>query len=167
MRKNNYTLEKKIELSSWVITTLLLIKFVPRNRIREAHVSFLFKQMITWLFGLVVVEKKLISYPYRLFFKKSNKASFTFEYFVYPAVCSLFNLYYPQNKANFSKLLYYFVYSSVITGFEIYAVKYTDLIKYNRWTWYYSFLTIWFTNYLSRIYYKWFFKDKFDSQKDF
>ncbi|MFC4323659.1 CBO0543 family protein [Litchfieldia salsa] len=165
MRKKSHTLEKTIEISSWVVTIILLIKFVPRNRIREAHLTFSFKQIITWLFGLLVVEKKLISYPYRLFFKKSNKSSFTFEYFVYPALCSFFNLYYPHNKAIFIKLLYYSFYSSIITVFEAYAFKYTDLIKYNRWTWYWSFLTIWLTNYLSRIYYIWFFKDKFDNQK--
>jgi hypothetical protein len=90
--------EKIIETSVWIIMTILLIKFVPRNRIREAWVIFLFKQFMTWIFGLVVVEKNLIRYPFRLFFKKATKTSFTFEYFVYPALCVLFNLYYPEKK---------------------------------------------------------------------
>lgn len=153
-------LERTIEISSWVGITLLLLKYVPRDRIREAHVSFLFKQAITWLFGLLVVEKNLIKYPVRIFFKRANKASFTFEYFVYPALCSLFNLFYPEKRNNTSKLMYYFFHSGIITVFESFAVKYTKLIKYNRWSWYWSFITIWFTYYLSRIYYRWFFKDK-------
>src|SRR4051794_31547567 len=93
-----HKLEKTIEISAWVVTTLLLIKFVPRNRIREAHVLFLSKQVYTFLFGLLVVEKNLISYPYRLFFKRAIKSSFTFEFYVYPALTSLFNLYYPEKR---------------------------------------------------------------------
>lgn len=157
-------LEKMIETSSWIVTSVLLIKFVPPNRMKEAQVSFLFKQVMTWLFGLIVVEKKLISYPYRLFFKKVNKASFTFEYFVYPALCSLFNLYYPEKKNNFVKILYYCFHTSIITGFEVFAVTYTNLIHYKKWSWKWSFITIWFTYYLSRIYFKWFFNDD-DSSK--
>ncbi|WP_186576990.1 CBO0543 family protein [Aquibacillus kalidii] len=151
----NNRLEKTIEILAWIVTTLLLIKYVPKNRIREASLSFIFKQAITWLFGLVVVENKLISYPYRLFFKKSNKASFTFEYFVYPSLCCLFNLYYPEKKQPIIKFAYYFIHTSIITVFEIIAEKYTDLIKYNRWKWYFSFITIWLSYYISRVYYRW------------
>src|SRR3954464_586527 len=109
---------KIIETSSWVIMSILLIKFVPRNRIREAWVIFSFKQFMTWLFGLMVVEKNLISYPSRLFFKKATRSSFTFEYFVYPALCILFNLYYPQKKSKKVKLLYHFAHTSFITILE-------------------------------------------------
>lgn len=163
----NNKLDKTIELSAWIITSLLLFKYVPKNRIREAHISFLFKQVITWFFGLLVVEKNLISYPNRLFFKKANKASFTFEYFVYPALCSLFNLYYPEKRNNVAKLIYFFIHTSIITCFEIFAVKYTNLIKYNNWKWYWSFITIWLTYYVSRIYHRWFYKDKSNNKRIF
>ncbi|TXC92822.1 hypothetical protein FS935_01075 [Metabacillus litoralis] len=157
-------LEKMIELSSWIVTSVLLIKLVPHNKIKEAQVSFLFKQVITWIFGLIVVEKKLIRYPYRLFFKTANKASFTFEYFVYPALCSIFNLYYPEKKNNLLKILYYCFHTSIITGFEVFAEKYTNLIHYKKWSWKWSFITIWFTYFLSRIYFKWFFYGSDSSQ---
>ncbi|MFE8699798.1 CBO0543 family protein [Cytobacillus sp. FJAT-54145] len=163
----NNKLDKTIEISAWIITSILLIKYVPKNRIREAHISFLFKQVVTWLFGLLVVEKNLISYPNRLFFKKANKSSFTFEYFVYPALCSLFNLYYPEKSNNVVKLIYYFIHTSIITGFEIFAVKYTNLIKYNNWKWYWSFVTMWFSYYISRIYHRWFYKDRSNNQRIF
>ncbi|CAN0211526.1 unnamed protein product, partial [Chrysoparadoxa australica] len=163
----NNKLDKTIELSAWIITSILLIKYVPKNRIREAHISYLFKQVVTWLFGLLVVEKKLISYPNRLFFKKANKSSFTFEYFVYPALCSLFNLYYPEKSNNVVKMIYYFIHTSIITGFEIFAVKYTNLIKYNNWKWYWSFVTMWLSYYISRIYYRWFYKDRSHNKRIF
>ncbi|WP_188696816.1 CBO0543 family protein [Pullulanibacillus camelliae] len=151
------TKEKTIEKSAILITILLLILFVPRKGLREAHLAFLFKQVITWIFGLLVVEKDLISYPSRLFFKKSNRSSFTFEYFVYPALCSLFNVHYPEKRALLIKALHYIFYTSIITVFEIFAVKYTKLIQYKKWSWYWSFITIWLTYYLSRVYHRWFF----------
>lgn len=160
----NHKLERTIEISAWIVMIFLLLIFVPRNKIREAHVAFLFKQVVTWIFGLFVVEKNLISYPYRLFFRKANKASFTFEYFVYPALCSLFNVHYPEKRNYFYKFSHYFFYTAVITVFEAIAYKYTKLINYKKWTWYWSFLTIWFTYYISRIYHKWFFKDKLNAR---
>lgn len=83
--------------------SFLLIKFIPKNMVREAHVAFLFKQLITCLFGLLVVENGNIKYPYRFFFKKSTKSSFTFEYFVYPALNALFNTYYPEKRNKYIK----------------------------------------------------------------
>jgi hypothetical protein len=152
--------DKTIEISAWIVLSLILIKFVPKNKVREANLAFLFMQMITWFFGLLVVEKKLITYPSRLLFKKSSKTSFTFEYFFYPAVCSLFNVFYPENMNAFIKSMYYLFYTSFITIFEIFAVKYTKLIHYKKWTWYWTSITIWSTFYISRIYFRWFFKDK-------
>ena len=61
--------EKIIIFSAYIGTTFLLFKFVPKNKIRHALIPFLFKQVITWFFGLLVVEKKLISYPYRPFLR--------------------------------------------------------------------------------------------------
>jgi hypothetical protein len=156
-----YKAEKTIEISSWIIVSLLLLKLTPKNKIRETLVVFLFKQVLTWIFGLLVVQKGLISYPFRFFFKKANKANFSFEYFIYPGLCALFSLYYPKNKSYLLKTLHYFISTSVIVIFEIIAVKYTKLIKYKKWTWYWSFITIWITDFLTQSFHNWFFKTKF------
>ena len=81
----------------WILTIVLLVKFISKNKIREAHVAFFFKQLITWVLGLLVVQLKLIEYPVRLF-PYANKASFTFEYFVYPSLCAIFNVNFPEKK---------------------------------------------------------------------
>jgi len=78
--------ETIIEISSLFVSAALLLIFVPKNKIREASVIFCFKQLITWLLGLFVAEFNLIEYPVRLF-ANATKASFTFEYFVYPSIC--------------------------------------------------------------------------------
>jgi hypothetical protein len=155
MRKKK--VDKTLDFSAIVIITILLIKFIPRNKIREAHVAFLFKQVITWIFGLLVVENNLISYPTRLFFEKTNKTSFSFEYFIYPALCSFFNVYYPKKGNYLIKYVYYFLHTSLIILFEVLAVKYTGLIHYKKWKWYWSFITVWLSYYVSHLYYKWFF----------
>jgi hypothetical protein len=155
-----YKVEKTILVSSWIFTILLLFRYVPKEKIREAQVAFLSKQAITWLFGLLVVENRLIEYPYRLFFRKSNKASFTFEYFIYPALCVIFNLHYPENRNATFKALYYLFHTSLITAFELVALKYTKLIRYSNWTWYWSFITIWISYYISCLNFRWFFKKR-------
>lgn len=156
--------ERTIELLSWIVMSLLLIKFVPRNKIREAHVAFLFKQVITWLMGLFIVENGCIKYPVRTFFKKSTKSSFTFEYFVFPALNVLFNIYYPEKRNSYLKAAYYATHTLLITILEWIALKYTKLIRYKKWRLDYTFISIWISYYISRLYQKWFFKDNFNLQ---
>jgi len=98
-----------ILVAAWVATIVMLILFIPKNKIREAQLIFLFKQSITWLVGLLVVELRLIEYPVRLF-KYANKTSFTFEYFIYPAICTVFNINYPVGKSTVRKFVHYFSY---------------------------------------------------------
>lgn len=150
--------EKSIIISSWLVTSILLLKFIPLRKSRIAIVSFLFIQFLTWLFGLVVVEKRLIKYPFRMFFKKANKASFTFEFFIFPVVGALFNANYPEGKGIPRQLLHYLSFTAVLTGLEIYAVRKTKTITYLNWRWYYSFCLMWLCFYLSHLYQKWFLK---------
>ncbi|WP_347551228.1 CBO0543 family protein [Pseudalkalibacillus hwajinpoensis] len=147
----------------WIVTGVLLYKFIPRNKLRQGILVMFSKQCISWFFGLLVVEKGLIKYPVRLF-KKSNKMSFTFEYFIYPAFCAIFNLNYPENRNKFIKFVYYLFHVGLITCGEVLAERYTNIIKYVKWKWYWSFLTLGMTNYLSRLFYKWFFKDEFEAE---
>ncbi|MFC0417760.1 CBO0543 family protein [Cytobacillus solani] len=102
----------------------------------------------------------MIKYPYRLFFKKGIKSSFDFEYFIYPALCVLYNLHYPEKSKFIIRILYNALYPSIITLLEVIAVKYTRLIKYKKWSWYWSFITIFTNNYISRLHYKWFYRNK-------
>ncbi|MCT2537293.1 hypothetical protein NC661_14800 [Aquibacillus koreensis] len=149
----------------WAITTGLLVKFIPKNKVRHGTVAFLYKQMVTWLFGLLVVEKGLIKYPVRIF-NKANKTSFSFEYFIYPTFCAIFNLYYPENKDRFIKFLYYIFHAGILTIGEVFVERYTNLIKYVKWKWYWSFITMGITYYTSRLFYRWFFKDEFSQRQD-
>lgn len=154
----SYRREKTILFFSYLVGIFLLGKFVPKDKVRHATVAFLIKQVMTWLFGLLVVEKKLIEYPYRFFFRRSYKANFSFEFFLYPITCVIFNLYYPEKRSRFIKTLYSIAFAAFIAIPEALIVRYSRLIRYKKWNALLSFFTMMTTNYLSHIFYRWFFK---------
>jgi hypothetical protein len=112
---------------------------------------------MTWIFGLLVVELDMIEYPVR-FFMESSRTSFTFEFFVYPALCVLFNLQYPQGKGRLREWSHYTMYCSAITIIEVILERHTMLIKYVHWEWYWTWITLNITFYISRKFYCWFFQ---------
>lgn len=111
-----------------------LVGFVPKDIIREAQVAFLFKQIITWVTGLAVVELGLIEYPVRLF-PNTNKTSFSFEYFIYPSICAIFNVNYPTEKSIFGQFSYYFYYCTTLTLIKV-IVEGLDLVYNLAFTFY-------------------------------
>jgi hypothetical protein len=148
-----------ILLAAWIISIIMLILFIPKNKIREAQLVFLFKLLITWLIGLLVVEFGLIEYPVE-FFKHATKTSFTFEYFVFPAICAVFNINYPDRKSHFQQFMHYFYFCSTMTVIEVLCEKYTNIINYIHWSWYLTWITLFVTFFISRKYYIWFFRLK-------
>ena len=143
----------------WIVTIGLLIRYIPRNKIREANVIFLFKALLTWTLSLMVSELRLIEYPVRLF-PYANRTSFTFEFFVYPSICAIFNTNFPEKKSTFDKFMYYCYYCTSMTILEIFTEKYTNILTYRHWTWYITWITLFITFFISRKYYVWFFKLK-------
>jgi hypothetical protein len=152
--------EKIIETSVWVIMIIALLVFVPRNKMREAWVSYLFKLFLTWGLGLFVVQMMWIEYPVRFIFPYAHRSSFTFEYFVYPAICILFLLHYPEKKSYITRLSYFAAYCSIMTLLEVLIEQNTSLIHYIKWTWYWTWISLFLTFFLSRLFYVWFFRMK-------
>lgn len=151
------SLEHYILLCMWLVTTAMLLIFIPKGRIREAIVIFLFKQLITWLIGLMVVELRLIEYPVRIF-SYANKTSFYFEFYVYPAICVVFNLHYPKNRRIIRQALYYIYFCTGITIIEVLVEQYTDVVTYLNWHWTVTWVTLFITFYITREFYLWFFR---------
>jgi hypothetical protein len=58
---------------------------------------------MAWLIGLVIVQLGLIEYPVRLF-NHATETSFEFEYLVYPALCVIFNLHYPEGEKRYETI---------------------------------------------------------------
>ncbi len=155
------SLESIILIAVWVITFVGLVQLTPRKQIRPAIVIFMFKQMMTWLFGLLVVEYGLISYPVREF-DYASKTSFSFEYFIYPAICVVFVLRYPERKSVLHRIGWYILFPTWMTIAEVLIEKYTLLIDYLNWTWYWTWLTLFVTFMINRHFYLWFEKKKIE-----
>jgi len=150
-----YLIERLIIGSVWLICLVSVI-FIPKNKRREATAIMLFTQLHAWILGSLVVEAGLIKYPVREL-SKANSSSFSFEYFVLPLICIFFNLYYPENKPLATKLLYYVKIVSAFTFTEVIVEKYTLVIDYIHWNWYYTFISMFFVIFIVRVIYKWFF----------
>jgi len=138
---------------------LALLIWIPRKNIRHSIVIFFFKQFMTWILGLVVVELGLITYPVREF-EKASHTSFSFEYFIYPAICVLFNLYYPREKSLPHRIGWFLLFPTWMTALEVMIEHYTQLINYIHWAWYWTWLSLFITFVFSFLFYHWFFKIK-------
>ncbi|WP_127584266.1 CBO0543 family protein [Paenibacillus koleovorans] len=144
-----------ISSSCILLSALLVLVFTPRDRIRDANVVFLFKQVITWLFGLMVVQFRLIEYPIREF-PYATKASFAFEYFIFPSMCVIFVLRFPERKSRLHKLGWYLFWPTWLTIVEQIIRLHTNLVQYLHWNWFLTWITLLASFFISHLYYKWF-----------
>jgi hypothetical protein len=144
-----------ILISVYVVATGILF-FIPKRKRRLAVVAFLFKQVIIFLIGLVVVELGLLEYPIRLF-ADINRTSFTYEYYAFPVSCAAFNVWFPNGRSSLIQLGYYVGYTSVLTIVEVIIEINTELINYIHWEWYITWITICLSFYLVRLFCVWFF----------
>jgi hypothetical protein len=152
-------LDRIVLISAWVITILGLILLTPRDKIREAHVLFLFKQALTWVTGLLVVEFRWIEYPVREF-QIATATSFSFEYLIYPSVCIVLVLRFPFHKSIWHKIGWFVLFPTTITIVEVLIERYTNLIKYITWTWYWTLLSMLLFDIITLSYYLWFIKKR-------
>lgn len=144
-------------IAGWINTIAALIIFIPRKKVREAIFIFLSKQVITWVSGFTVAELGLIVYPVRSF-PHAYKGSFDFEFFIYPAICALFSLHYPEGRSRLVQFMYYVYYCTALVIVEVIAERYTNIIKYIHWDWYVSWITFFITFLLLHLWYLWYFK---------
>lgn len=149
-------IEWLVLLLVYIVATGILF-FIPKKKRRLAIVAFSVTQINTFLVGVVVVELGLLKYPVRLF-ASINRTSFTFEYYAFPAVCAAFNVWYPNDRSTLAKLGYYAGFTTVLIIGEVIIEKYTELIKYIHWEWYISWISIFLSFYISRLFCVWFFK---------
>lgn len=149
--------EKYILHFVWAATLISMVFLIPRNKVREAVVAFLFKQAMTWPLGLFIADMGWIQYPIR-FFENVNRGSFTFEYFFYPVICAYFMVYFPNDKRLVTRAAYYFAFSTTLTLAELVILHNTDLIIYIRWNAYATWISLFITFYITRKFCLWFFK---------
>lgn len=148
----------------WALA-IILVWLVPADKRRVGLVAFLFKQAVTWILGLVVVEYGWLSYPIRLF-ASINKSSFSFEFLFYPMVCAVFNSNFPDRQPLWRQLVYYAMFCTAITVTEVWLESVTNLIRYDEWTWYWTWLTLLLTFVMSRVFTVWFFANEGERREE-
>jgi hypothetical protein len=143
------------------VTILTIWKLIPREKVRDALVLFLFLQIITWPAGLFAVEMKWIEYPIQLFPQENNinKSSFFFEFFLFPLVGVIFSLYFPKNATKLGAFIYYFIFVGSFTGLEVILEQTTKLVEYHKWKWYWTLISLMISLYLNHKNYLWFRKN--------
>ncbi|MCL6571026.1 MAG: hypothetical protein K6T88_05005 [Bacillus sp. (in: Bacteria)] len=148
----------------WVVGITSFVLFIPKNSRRRFIFAYLACQCLTWLNSLILVQFNLISFPFREF-PKATDIPFTTSSFFYPIIYA-FYIHYNQKGQEIGRLLYLSIWVSGIALFVELVEKYTDLIKFDSFTWYWTWLNYFIIFALSNIIYRWFFIEKALFQED-
>ncbi|WP_413465921.1 CBO0543 family protein [Metabacillus litoralis] len=153
------SLIEKLVLFCTLVFSLTALCFIPIKKANKASFIFFLSQFFTWALGLIVVELKWLEYPVREF-SKTNETSLLFEYAVLPITTIFFILCYPRKKPLKIRVLYYITIISFFTFIEYLLEKYTMVIEYHGWQWYWTWISLCCLLYLLMLIYNWFFKIK-------
>lgn len=146
-------------LTAAVVVTLLSLMLTPKNKVLEMQFVILFVQLVTWMVGLTVVQLGLIEYPYRGL-ASANRTSFIFEYLIMPVLCAHMNNYYPWRASGLVKAVYFASIASILTVSEVIVERYTMLITYTGWEWYWTLSTSVLLFLLNQKTVAWFFRSR-------
>ena len=106
--------------------------------IKDWLIIFLITAFISSIFGVIVVEKELLSYPVNLF--PHFDSSLTYEYVLFPVISIYF--YKLTYHGTWKEIMMWgIVFSSAITVTEYFIERYTELIQYHTWTWTYTLIS--------------------------
>jgi len=139
-------------IALWMFLTIgIILMFIGFRKplTKEAILVFFMKAYFSTFIGVIVVEEKLLTYPVS-FLSGYFDTSILFEYLLYPIVCTFY--YRTSHDSTFFGIVMQAVlYSTAITIIEVILEKYTDLIDYHTWTWYYTFVSIFLLSLFVRI----------------
>jgi len=122
---------------SWIVCLFLLIKFIPKEKKRYYQIIFLFAHATAWIFQLIQVNMKLISFPYREF-EQATKMSFSLYYLVLPTFAVFFILHYPEKKNWIRILIHYLIFSNGMHLYMFLIERSSDLVHDIDWHWWFA-----------------------------
>ena len=128
-----------ILLLYWLICIFLLIKFVPKEKRRLAHITFLFVQAITWIYEFLQVIFGMLEFPFREF-PSATKMSFSLYYLVAPTIEVFFILLYPIGKTKLRVFIHYLIFAMGVPTFTFVNEKYTLLFHFKKWNFFMTIL---------------------------
>ncbi|MGX6444043.1 CBO0543 family protein [Neobacillus sp. K501] len=140
---------------SALLSIILLIKFVPIDRKRTAHITFIFGQSIAWIYQYLQLLFGFIEFPYREF-DYATKMSFSLYYLTYPTFGVLFILLYPTNKGNLRIIMHYLIFTIGLTTYAYLLEKYSSLSDWKNWNIYSGFISNFIILYIVKKFVFWF-----------
>jgi hypothetical protein len=151
------SIESIVIILMWGIG-LVSFLFIPKNRMRRFILAHLFCQSLTWLSSLFHVQFDLLTFPFREF-PNATDLLVTTEYFFYPTFCAFYIIFEPKGNYLF-RLIYLSFWITVVTMIDLLVERYTNLIEYVHYSWYWTWMNFFILFALTNILYQWFFKDK-------
>jgi hypothetical protein len=149
-----------IILTASVVVSLISLTLTPKSKVLQMQFIILFVQLPTWMLGLSAVEIGLLEYPYREF-ASVNRTSFVFEYVILPVLCVHLNNHYPWQASRLTKATYLAGIGLLLTGWEVVLERYTMVIKYTGWEWYWTWISVVFIFWLTQKTVAWFFRCRY------
>ncbi len=151
-----HNVELIISVVAALLALLALIFIIDWRYFRDWVVVFLFKCVLDSLWGDAVVNTDKLEYPFRQLPHYYNTC-LLFEYWVFPILCLIYNQV-TRERGVWPILYFAALFSAGMTAIEYPLELYTDLIKYNQWSWFTTFYTLTITFLSSRAFiafYRW------------
>ncbi|WP_257351035.1 CBO0543 family protein [Pseudalkalibacillus decolorationis] len=133
-------MERVILWGLLIIGIALLLYSLRKLPFKEWLFVYLLTTYFSIIIGTIVVEENMLDYPIK-FLNKHFDSSLLYEYLLFPVVC-LYFYRTTYHSRYFNILLQGGLYTTALTIIEVLLERYTDLIKYNSWTWIYTFTSV-------------------------
>jgi hypothetical protein len=118
----------------------LLWKYGESRLFPELTLAALFSSQTNTIVTMILVNQNLLEFPHRLFPHLTN-IPISFDYAAFPVIQAFF--YQWTVSRNGIKLFgIALMIASVITFLEYLMERYTNLIDYQGWTWYYTYSSV-------------------------
>jgi hypothetical protein len=152
------SVEFVILIAMWAIGIISFLIFTPNRHRRKLIFGYLVCKTLTWLSTLFHVKFNLLIFPIREF-PKATDLLLTTEYFFYPLLCGFYIIHEPKLNY-FVRFLYLSLWISILVIIDVMIEKYTNLIEYIHYDWYWTWLNFFCIFALSNMIYHWFFREK-------
>jgi hypothetical protein len=149
--------ERILLIAIWLVSIAVTVLFVSKAKRREAALSFLACQCLTWINSLLRVKFHLLVFPVREFPKATDLLVST-EFFMYPLICAFYYIYDPKSSSVFRRFIHLCIWTTGADLVEVLLEKYTNLITYLHFTWYWTWLDFFVLFIVTNVYCNWFFK---------
>lgn len=137
MRRNK-TQRKYLRIGLFMNLLLIIPLLIRKPPVKDWVIVYLFNAVTNGLIDNILVKRKIVKYPVRLF-TKSFDTHILFDFFLYPT----FTVWYNQltSKDNLFQIIYKLFFITIPPFFiELWAERKTDLIEWSRkWKWYHTF----------------------------